>query len=141
MNNPYRANTQFCLSKKSIDRATWLPSIEVDGRTFRVDTAGLLTPYRRVLIEPAPPEAQIRNAVRFLRAVGHVKTPKVGGNFAKHFAEHWVGSYISRGALYIAAYRCGVPLAVDDGGVTIGVSKRGLQLLKKSTPSLRSFYW
>lgn len=92
---------------------TIYPTVIVNGWTYRVDRFGLIVGNR----EPAHPPSlrQVAAATRWLARCRMVIRPTVSSYAAKHWAERWAGSYVSNGALLVAAHHCGVPMRESRG--------------------------
>jgi hypothetical protein len=82
--------------------------------------------------------AQVETAIEFLSMLTPTKTPRIGSGTLKHDAENWarrhgLRSYISRGALTVAAVTLGLvvktypPWSDKNPNVAIGVSLKDLK--------------
>jgi hypothetical protein len=78
-------------------------------------------------VDPAQVDpAQVDACVRWFERAESTQEPTVSSFWLKHVVEHWAGTFISNGAVIIAAYKMGFPIgrepAESSANVTIGVA-------------------
>lgn len=100
------------------------PTVLVNGQRYYVDHHGIR--WGNDHWREQPRRKKVQAAQRWIQeriAPIQIKTPAVSAYRLKHAAERWHGSYISTGALILAAARCGIPMRVTaTGRVLIAVS-------------------
>jgi hypothetical protein len=110
--------------------ATAQPTIDIARRRFRRLSANGIHPGRGVPQDIVT--SQVEDASDFLSLLAPTKTARVCSYVLKHIAEHWAGSYISNGALIMAALALGLvvetypPSWGDNPNVAVGVSRKSL---------------
>jgi hypothetical protein len=72
-----------------------------------------------------PPEREVLLATEFVAKMHRIKTCKWGSYGLKHYVEKCVSSYISNGAVIVAALKLGIPVKPIPGSPNclIGLSK------------------
>ena len=104
-----------------------MPEIRtIDHLPLSIDERGVCDPsdsqqVRSNLLEPK----QIELCKQWLSRATKSETPSISSFWVKHVVESWAGTSISNGALIVAAYEAGFPIARErnatDANVTIGL--------------------
>lgn len=103
-------------SRSTLKFGRQYPSITTrDGRTYLVDSSGLII-YRESVDPPCEQEieAAARWLVKRIGIAGRTGTGRIGSYRLKHAAGRWSGTYVSNGAMIVAASREGYVLEVID---------------------------
>lgn len=71
-------------------------------------------------------DKQVELCTRWLSQAKATPTPTLNSFWLKHVVENWAGTFISNGAVIVAAHRAGLPIGRESdsrtANVTIGVS-------------------
>jgi hypothetical protein len=99
--------------------------ITVSGETLFVGADGVTSPSTAGAL-PID-DLQIRECLRWFERAEKTEEATVNSFWLKHFVQHWSGTPVSHGAVIVAAYRSGFPIArsADNASpnVTIGVAQ------------------
>ena len=94
------------------------------GRRLQIGANGVVRAAADSWQEVDP--AQIKACVRWFERAEATGEPTVSSFWLKHVVEHWAGTFISNGAVIIAAYQMGFPIgrepSEDSTNVSIGVA-------------------
>ncbi|MFK8110667.1 MAG: hypothetical protein AB8B91_00610 [Rubripirellula sp.] len=95
----------------------------VDGARLMIDRDGVQANHIQT---EAIDSQQIERCVRWFRQVTIETPPAINSHWLRHVVQNQLDEKVSIGALIVAAYRCGIPIAhnpeSDRNNVTIGIS-------------------
>ena len=95
-----------------------------DGQRLQITAEGVRGSAADSLSEVDP--AQVKACIRWFERAESTLEPTVSSFWLKHVVEHWAGTFISNGAVIVAAYKMGFPIgrepAESSANVTIGVA-------------------
>ena len=94
--------------------------ITADGQRLQIAADGVVRSDRDSHREVDP--AQVSACVRWFERAEATGEPTVSSFWLKHVVEHWAGTFISNGAVILAAYQLGFPIGRDSAEVTANVS-------------------
>lgn len=98
-----------------------------DHQSLTIGPAGVTTAED---IEPIDPQ-QLKLCQQWLSRAEPTPTPTLSSFWLKHVVENWAGAPISNGAIIVAAYQAGFPIAREanakTGNVNIGLTSSDVE--------------
>ena len=93
--------------------------LTINGKRLRIGADGVL-PSDAVAFEPVDLN-QVQECVRWFERAEATGEPAVSSFWLKHVVQHSVGSFVSNGAVIVAAHRRGFPIDREPADVSANV--------------------